>query len=130
MFAMTFYPKPMFWDFFGREGRGGGKMGPMFTDFLCVKSTHLGVHPRISYICEVPTLSPSCRPRGCRGTQIILISLIYGMNRYENMRILQPSHEKSVGKGHLFERVILAGTLRRGTPRVPSQPGCLRVCPP
>ena len=33
------------------------------------------------------------------------------------MRILQPNYEKkSVGNGHLFERVILAGTLKwRGT---------------
>ena len=32
------------------------------------------------------------------------------------MRILQPNYEKSVGKGHLFKRVIIAGTLEwRGT---------------
>ena len=32
------------------------------------------------------------------------------------MRILQPNYEKSVGKGHLFKRVIVAGTMSEGAP--------------
>ena len=35
------------------------------------------------------------------------------------MRILQPNYEKSVEKGHLFKRVIVAGTIDwRGTLQV------------
>ena len=50
-----------------------------------------------------------------RGIQIILFSSIFGMrrNRYENFAT---KLWKGVGKGHLFKRVIVAGTLEwRGT---------------
>ena len=50
------------------------------------------------------------------------------MHRYENF---VTKLWECVGKGHLYERVISAGTLDwRGTLRVPPQPGCPRVCPP
>ena len=109
---------PMFRDFFG----GFVKMRPMFIDFLCE------IHPfgwLIPAVLLQPSPGPSCRG----GTQIIIISSIYGMHRYENFA--RKLWKNNVGKWHLFERVILAGTLEwRGTLRVPPQPRCPRVCPP
>ena len=54
----------------------GVKMRPMFIDFLCE------IHP-FGWLIPAVLLQPSPGP-SCRGTQIILISSIYGMHRYEN----------------------------------------------
>ena len=57
-------------------------MGPIFTDFLCKIhpfGQHIPVYLTLVKFLPKPPLGPSCR-----GTQIILISLIYGMHRYEN----------------------------------------------
>ena len=77
-------------------------------------------------ICEVP--SPGPLGSSCRGTQIF----IHQFMECIDMRISQPNYEKSVGKGHFFERVILAGTPEWRAPCewVLPQPGCPRVCPP
>ena len=65
--------------FFG----GGVKLGPVFTD-VCVTSSPpiWAAHPRISYICEVPPKPPLALVLGALA-QIILISSIYGMHRYD-----------------------------------------------
>ena len=105
-------------------------MRPMFTDFLCVKFTHLGgTFPY--YSLHMWSYSPRPPPpldplKGHPNISAILS--IYGMHRYENF---DTKLWESVGNGHLYERVISAGTLEwRGTLRVPPQPGCPRVCPP
>ena len=126
MFAMTFYPKPMFWDFFW----GGSKWDLCLEIFLCKIHPFGGTSPYILHraLREV-LLSPSVGP-GCRGTQIILISSIYGMNRYEIMRILQPSYEKrKCWKGAPIWKGISWNT-RKGHPTGAPHPGCPRVCPP
>ena len=70
------------------------------------------------------SLGPSCR-----GTQIILISSIYGMHRYENFATklwkTKCWKEAPFWKGNLSWNSRVNGLLR-----VPSQPGCPRVCPP
>ena len=114
---------PTFYKFdpcFGIFFLGGVKMRPMFIDFFVWNPPIWVAHP-----CSSPPAFP--RP-SCRGTQI-LISSIYGMHCYENFA--RKLWKNNVGKGHLFERVTLAGTLEwRGTLWVPPQPGCPRVCPP
>ena len=108
----------------------GVKIGPMFTDFLC-KIHPFGQHISVYLMWEEKSPPPG---PSCRGTQTwfhLFMECIV-------MRILQSNCGKGVGKGHLsntlstvvgkghlFERVILAGTLEwRGTLRVPPQPGC------
>ena len=86
-------------------------MRHMFTDFcvcVCVKSTHLETaHPRIiACICEVTTPAPPPPLKGHPNNSGILS--IYGMHRYENFAT---KLWESVGKGHLYERVISVGTL-------------------
>ena len=121
-FRHDFFPNfqqiwPMFRDFFFFFFFVGGKMGPMFTDFLGIKFTHLGGTSPYIYIYEVPSPSPPPLGPSCGGTQIILISSIYG-REFRNQTM------KSVGKVHLFERVTLTGTLEwRGTLRVSLSPG-------
>ena len=79
-------------------------MGAMFTDFFfLMKSTYVGGTSRISYICEVHP-PPPARP-GCRGTQIIPISSMNGMHRYENFAT---NYEKR----HLCERENLSWNTR------------------
>ena len=97
--------------FFG----GGVKIGPRYRyRFFCVKSTDLGGTPQ--YILHICKVTP-CLGRSCRGTQIILISYIF-------MRISQPNYIKSVGKGHLLERIILAEALEWRAPcGCPLSPG-------
>ena len=107
----------------------GVEMRPMFTDFLCVKSTHLGGTSPY-YSLHMWSYSPSSpHPDPLKGHPNNFANLsIYGMHRYENFAT---KLWESVGKGHLYERIISAGTLEwRGTLRVPPQPGCPRVCPP
>ena len=54
----------------------------VYRFFLCKVHQLWAAHPLISYICEVPSPATPCP--SCRGTQIILISSIYGMHRFEN----------------------------------------------
>ena len=79
----------------------------VYRFFLCVKSTRLrGASRIIAYICEV-TLSAPDPLKGHPNNSAILS--IYGMHRYENFAT---ELWESVGKGHLYERVISAGTFK------------------
>ena len=105
----------------------GVEMRPMFTDLcVCVKSTHLGgTFPY--YSLHMLSYSPAPNPLKGHPNNSAILS-ICEMHRYENFAT---KLWESVGKGHLYERVISAGTLEwGGTLLVPPQPGCPRVCPP
>ena len=104
IFVMIFYPisykfDPCFGIF--REGQNGTNVYRFFLYKIHLLGRNIPVY--LTYVKFIPRpLLYKC----CRGTQII--SSMNGMHRYEN---LQPNYEqKSVGKGHLCERVILAGT--------------------
>ena len=88
-FAQTLYPfskdfpwfKPNFlpiWPMFRDSFWRGVKMGPTFTDFL------FKIHPFGRHISMYLTYVKFLPLGTCRGTQIFLISSIYGMYRYEN----------------------------------------------
>ena len=64
-------------------------------------------HPGIAYICEVTPQPPPRDPLKGHPNNTAILS-IYGMHRYENFAT---KLWESVGKGHLYERVISAGTL-------------------
>ena len=109
-FAQTLYPfskdfpwfKPNFlpiWPMSRDSFWRGVRMGPTFTDFL------FKIHPFGRHIPMYLTYVKFLPLGTCRGTQIFLISSIYGMHRY--MRISQPNYEKGVGKGHLFEQAYV-----------------------
>ena len=92
-------------------------------------------HPRISSIYVKFLPLPSAIGPSCRGTQIILISSIYGLHRYENFatKLGKKNCFGNNGKGVLklpfqngapIQRAILGGALEwKGTLRVPPQPG-------
>ena len=103
---------PMFRDFWGVE------LGPMFTVFFSgEKSTHLG--GTFPYILHMWRSSPSPRA-SCRGTQVILISSIYGMHRYENSAT---KLWKKCWKGAPFWKGISWNTRVKGHPLSPSARG-------
>ena len=71
---------------------------------------------------------PPTQVVGPRGTQMILISSVYGMHRYGN---LATTLWKKCCRGAPFWKGNLSwNTGVKSTLRVPPQPGCPRVCPP
>ena len=105
----------MFQDFFGRGQIGTHGYRFFFNSPICL------AYPRIGPILHMWSSSPAAPDPTCRGTQIILISSIYGMHRYENFAT--KLWKKSVGKGYLLENLILAGTLDWRCPLSPGARG-------
>ena len=70
---------------------------PIWVAYPCVSYIYVKVPP------PAPPPSPTCRAPKLFWFHQFMECIV--------MRILQPNYEKSVGKGHLFENVILAGTL-------------------
>ena len=105
---------------------GGSKWDPCLQMFLCkIHPLSLGGTSPYYSLHNVKLLPPRLFERASNNSAILSI---YGMHRYENFAT---KLWESVGKGHLYEKVISAGTLEwRGTLRVPPQPECPRVCPP
>ena len=93
----------------------GGQNGTHVYRFFLYKIHLLGRNNPV-YLTYVKFIPPPPPGPGCRGTQIIPISLMNGTHCYENFatklsKKKKKKKKKKVGKGHLCERVILAGTL-------------------
>ena len=93
------------------SGSFGGRNETHVYRFFCVKSTHLG-GTSTYYNLHMWSYSPSpLDPLKGHPNNSAILS-IYGMHHYENFAT---KLWESVGKGHLYERVISAGT-REGAP--------------
>ena len=134
LYRPTNFPKFLPWFFYPFFYKFNPRFGIFFGcrnvthvyRFFGVKATHLGGTSPY-YSLHMWSYSPSPPPHPLKGHSYnSAILSIYGMHRYENFAT---KLWESVGKGHILERVISAGTLEwrgAGAPsaRVP------RVCPP